>query len=298
MGAMKDAGLVHRSKLRYCHEDEFQTIRVIDVFPQRHRLLQFEESIQGALSLDAPSDPALEYVGLMGASAMALSPSRKRVLLAGLGSCALYHFMQDRIRSDAILEAVEENPVVVDLAYRFFRFPKQAKVTIADIRQHLDDRPAIGIDLFYMDCYGAHGIPPHLTTAQFIDRVKQHLSPQGTVVFNIWNERCSALSGSQIKTILNCFGQVAILACKKDENLVAVARPAGFDNLPQAIALKQETYSVDLLNRLDDFNWPAFVRRGRVLTDKNLSHAMRSIAVVCDPETPHDEDRLETSAPA
>lgn len=81
---------------------------------------------------------------------------------------------------------VELDPVVVDVAHRFFAVPKDPRlpIAVADARQYLERHSArwdvIAIDTFFED-----GVPFHLTTREFLELVDQRLTPGGVVVTNV-----------------------------------------------------------------------------------------------------------------
>ena len=94
------------------------------------------------------------------------------------------------------LQAVELDPVVVDVAYRFFSMPRDPRLEIAvdDGRRYLDDDDrkwdAIMIDAFYADA-----IPFHLFTNEFMELVRSRLNPGGVVITNA----IGAITGDESK---------------------------------------------------------------------------------------------------
>ena len=48
---MKGTSLYRRARIRFDYEDETQSIQVVDVCPDRHRILKFEDSFQGVLRI-------------------------------------------------------------------------------------------------------------------------------------------------------------------------------------------------------------------------------------------------------
>src|SRR4030095_4406043 len=83
------------------------------------------------------------------------------------------------------IEAVELDPVVRDVAYRFFALPRdpRLKVTVDDGRHFLDTLDerwdAILIDAFFADA-----IPFHLFTNEFMELARSRLTPGGVVMTN------------------------------------------------------------------------------------------------------------------
>jgi spermidine synthase len=80
---------------------------------------------------------------------------------------------------------VELDPVVVDVARRFFRLPqdKRLRVEVEDGRRYLvkNDRR---YDVIVLDTFFEDGIPFHLTTREFLELVRSRLNPGGVVMTN------------------------------------------------------------------------------------------------------------------
>lgn len=77
---------------------------------------------------------------------------------------------------------VELDPVVVDVAYGFFRFPRDPRLTVdvEDGRRFLE-RDGRRWDVIGIDAYFAGSIPFHLTTREFLELVRERLEPGGAI---------------------------------------------------------------------------------------------------------------------
>jgi spermidine synthase len=146
------------------------------------RTLRFGSSYQSEMYVDDPNRTAFEYTDYFFLGP-AYNPTAKSVLFIGLGGgSAPKRFMRDfpQLR----YQAVELDPVVADVARRFFAVPERLPVAIDDGRQYLDRHDGrwdiIAIDTFYDD-----GVPFHLTTREFLELVQDRLAPGGVVVTNI-----------------------------------------------------------------------------------------------------------------
>jgi spermidine synthase len=135
------------------------------------------------MPLARPFGTAFEYSDYFHL-AKAYNPDAEDILFIGLGGGSSPKRLW-RDFSDLQLQAVELDPVVVDVAYRFFELPRHERlqVDVDDGRQWLDkdDRrwDAIMIDAFYADA-----IPFHLFTSEFMELVRSRLNPGGVVVTN------------------------------------------------------------------------------------------------------------------
>jgi spermidine synthase len=168
-------------RLRYRKDTRYHRLSVADDASTRY--LRFDNTYQSGMPLARPFGTAFEYADFFHL-ALAYNPGVRDVLFIGLGGGSspkrLWRdFPQLRI------QAVELDPVVVDVAYRFFQLPRDERLQVAtdDGRRYLDDDDrrwdAIMIDAFYADA-----IPFHLFTAEFMELVRSKLNPGGVVVTN------------------------------------------------------------------------------------------------------------------
>jgi spermidine synthase len=119
--------------------------------------------------------------------ALAWQPSPRRALLLGLGGgriqLVLHHYL-----ASLELDTVEIDPLVVDVAQRFFGFATDERqhVSITDGRAYLRDLPnEAPYDLIFLDAYRASGVPLHLSTYEFYSECRAALAPDGAVVTNL-----------------------------------------------------------------------------------------------------------------
>ena len=83
------------------------------------------------------------------------------------------------------IQAVELDPVVVDVAYRYFHLPRdpRLRVDVGDGRRYLSASPR-RYDVIVIDAFFADAIPAHLVTQEFLRLVRTRLTPGGVVVTN------------------------------------------------------------------------------------------------------------------
>ena len=167
--------------------------RVFVVQDSDRRYLRFGSSYQSAMDRDNPFSGFIytTYFDL----ARAYVPSSRDALFVGLGGgSAPKRFWQDF--RDMRLQVVELDPVVVDVATRFFRLPQDDRLQIAteDGRRYLvkNERK---YDVIVLDTFFEDGIPFHLTTREFLELVRSRLKPGGVVMTNT----IGALSGDGSK---------------------------------------------------------------------------------------------------
>lgn len=268
-----------QSRLKYEFRDELEWIRVIDVLPERHRYLHFQESIQGVMSLDAEAQPILEYIGLMLEAARLLQNDPYRVLIGGLGSCTLLHAVTSWLGQNARVIAVESSQMVLDIAKRFFRLDPRQKVLLGDLRERLNSGYLDRIDLAFIDCYTADHMPHHLMTLEFVDALFACLQPGGVAVLNIWSPDCNPVCAHQLRTLAHCFDEVSYAKCLEDQNFVVMVRkPSKQDHLetwPNSLVWKRRAFPVLTLREHLISDWKGFLYGAKVIEDASLEQFVR-----------------------
>ncbi|MBI2972360.1 MAG: fused MFS/spermidine synthase [Armatimonadetes bacterium] len=149
-----------------------------------YRWLHFDRSRQGGMFISNPLESPLRYPDYF-LLAWLFHPGIKKVLVVGLGSGSV----PKRLISDfpgVQIDSVELDPVVVDVAKRYFslRDDPRHRIFVQDGRQYIK-RTGEAYDLIVMDAYHAEGVPFHLVTREFFQQVKTKLRPGGIVAANI-----------------------------------------------------------------------------------------------------------------
>jgi spermidine synthase len=177
-------------KVVFQRESRYHRITVADDGDTRY--LRFDSSFQSAMYLRHPFRTRFRYTDFFDLG-LAYDPGARDVLFIGLGGAsAPKRFLRDL--PSARLDVAELDPVVVDVAHRFFALPRSPRlhVDVEDGRRYLDrhDRrwDVIAIDAFYAD-----SIPFHLTTREFLELARSRLRPGGVIVTNA----IGAVSGSE-----------------------------------------------------------------------------------------------------
>ena len=120
------------------------------------------------------------------------------------------------------LQAVEIDPEVVDAAYRWFKLPRDERLTVdADdgrrwLSRHEERWDAIVLDAFYAD-----SIPFHLATSEFLELAASRLEPGGVIVTNM----IGSVTGSQsrlfrslVKTYRSVFPTVSCIRSSRPDS--------------------------------------------------------------------------------
>jgi spermidine synthase len=227
----------------YRRDTRYHGLAVVD--DEESRYLRFDNSFQSGMYLDRPFATRFEYTDYFGLG-LAYNPDARNVLFIGLGGgSAPKRFWRDFPALD--IQTVELDPVVADVAYRYFNLPRSPRldVEVADGRRFLadDDRrwDVIAIDTFYAD-----SIPFHMTTIEFLELLRARLAPGGVVVVNtIGSIRGSGskLFRSLLKTYRTAFPTVLVHPVRgpgeSDEALLNLMIVATDGAAPQKAFLRQ-----------------------------------------------------------
>ena len=151
----------------------------------RSRYLRFDSSFQSGMWLDDPYKTRFAYTDYLQLG-IAYNPSATNVLVVGLGGAAVPKRLNRDFR-DVRVTALEIDPEVVEVARRWFALPADGprlRVEVGDGRQYLE-RSDERWDVIMVDAFYADGIPFHLTTLEFAERLRTRLSPGGVVAVNV-----------------------------------------------------------------------------------------------------------------
>jgi len=147
------------------------------------RVLRFQRNRQSSMYLDAPFDTDFEYPGYFHI-ALAAKPDAARTLVIGLGGATVVKRMW-RDYPDMRIDAVELDPDVVDVAYRFFALPEDERIRVfVDDGRNFVDTCTVTYDIVLVDAFDEDQVPRPLTTDEFMRGLRDRLAPDGVVAYN------------------------------------------------------------------------------------------------------------------
>jgi spermidine synthase len=170
------------SKVVFRKDTEYHQLAVVQ--DGTVRALRFGSSFQSAMDVTRPFATQYSYTDLFSLAKL-YHPSTGSMLFLGLGGGSAPKRMW-RDFPGLQIDVVELDPVVVDVARRYFAVPDDPRVRIVneDGRLFLAKTnrkwDAIAIDVFYED-----GIPFHMSTFEFFELVRERLEPGGVVLMNV-----------------------------------------------------------------------------------------------------------------
>jgi spermidine synthase len=169
-------------KVRFREDSAYHSIAVVEDSDARY--LRFDSSFQSAMQLDRPFVTPFAYVDYL-TLALAYRPSARNILFIGLGGGSAPKRVW-RDFPDVEVQAVEIDPAVVDVAYRWFALPRSPRlqVEVEDGRRYLQKNDRRW-DAIVVDAYYADSLPFHLATHEFLELARDRLSEGGVVVANV-----------------------------------------------------------------------------------------------------------------
>jgi len=168
--------------VREARDTRYHRLLVVD--DENSRYLRFDSSFQSGMYIDEPVRTRFLYSDYLHLG-LAYNPNAKRILVIGLGGGSTQKRLF-RDFGDVEITTVELDPEVVETAYRWFELPRDPRVVVEvdDGRRFLqrsDDR----YDVIMMDAFYADGVPFHLTTLEFVELMRDRLTPGGVIATNV-----------------------------------------------------------------------------------------------------------------
>ena len=213
-----DAG----QRIVFQQQSKFSTVFVVDEGPYRY--LRFNQPRGDDQSMQDRRDPAsvpMEYVRFMALGLLHMSAEPGRTLLIGLGG-GTFPSLLHRLYPAITIDVVEIDPLVLDVAQRFFGFTTdpRLRVHIADGRAYVSGAEA-RYDQVVIDAYSGDGIPSHLMTLEFFQAVRACLLPKGLVVANV-SANDKAEERDLLATMAAVYPHMRCFQVQESANLIVV----------------------------------------------------------------------------
>lgn len=154
----------------------------------------------------------------------ALTPSDGRILFVGLGGGAMPMYTR-AIMPGARIDVVEIDPLIVDVARRFFGFRPDSQMVVhtGDGRAFIENTPPGSYDLVVLDAFSDDAVPFALTTRQFLEAVRTRLAPGGVVVSNLWTS--NPAYPAMLATYDSVFEDVHLVRVGRRAQRILIAAP-------------------------------------------------------------------------
>jgi len=210
------------------------------------RWLRFDALTQSAVDLEHPNRSLVGYDEAL-LAALAFRPGIRRVCVIGLGGGSFPRALA-RIRPEAEIDSIEIDPVIRDVARKYFLYRESERVrtVIEDGRVFLA-RPGPAYDLIVLDAFNSTGVPFHLTTREFFEIVRRRLRPDGLFAANFVGQLMGGegrLFWATYKTIRRQFGQIWVASTH-----IADGRPPIAGNILVYATISRDPLDIETLRR-------------------------------------------------
>jgi spermidine synthase len=274
------SNLIATADVVYEVTSPYHHIRVLE--QDGMRTLCFDDATESRMSIEQPLTGHFEYTEYFHMPFL-WNAKISNVLMVGLGGASAQRSFE-HYYPDLSVETVEIDPNVLRVAKNYFNLVEndRQKVHVEDGRVYLR-RTTSKYNLIIMDAYLAgrygSGIPQHLATKEFFEIVRDHLTTNGIVAYNVigtisdWH---ADIVGAIYRTLKTIFPQVYMFPATSSRNVVLVATlsptSVGIATLRQRAAYLVQTQKVTVpgfVQRIESFRAapPMNAYQSPVLTD-------------------------------
>ncbi len=242
--------------LRFDHADGNDQSAVDPLHPDRlvfeyTRLVTLGVALAAARATPSPASSSTKALpadaGRGHRQGRAMAPAEPRALVVGLGGGAFPSWL---VRHDArvVVDVVEHDPVVVDVARRFFFLPATPRLFVHPCcGAAFVARARQGYGLVLLDAFSGGGIPPALSTAAFFADVRRVVADDGIVMLNV-----ALVTRDDTAAITRCFAAAfpgaVLVRGRREDNVVlfGARRPLSPREVEAAMASAVDVVGLDV----------------------------------------------------
>jgi spermidine synthase len=211
-------------------------------------------------------------------------PQVERVALIGLAAGTIAR-QYTEVYGPVPIDGVEIDPEIVRVGREYFSMNQpNLDAIVADGRAYLAQArqryTVIGVDAYRLPY-----IPPHLTTVEFFQEVRDHLTPDGVVAINVGRtEDDDRLISAMLTTLLEVFPSAHVIKVPNSFNAVVVAtvQPTEAGNLAANLPVLRDTDFLHLTALRAIENLHATEPSQVVFTDNRASIELLTNALLFD----------------
>lgn len=202
--------------------------------------------VASRINLYNPADMVVPYVRYMMGANLLVTDAR-RALLIGVGGGSMLHFLT--LHEPALrVDAVDIDSEVITLAQTWFGVSKSEWISLhtADGNQFIQNSPEATYDLIYLDAFirpddetDQAGIPLHLKTQSFYEKIAKIASPHGVAAFNLHRGNQTTVDIAAIKAT---FASVWVLDVPETTNVIVLGAKFRPENAEAALQEQLQKY--------------------------------------------------------
>ncbi len=163
----------------HAEEGHYGWVRVIDDEKKGARLLVSDSSVLSAMDI-AHGRSLLGYQAILGIVPRVFRPTTTQALLIGLGGG---HVARDLKAKGIETDTIEIDPIVADMAKRFFNFTPTGQFIVGDARYEIKSLDK-QYDFIIHDCFTGGSEPTHMLTVEMLTQLRNMLTQQGVLALN------------------------------------------------------------------------------------------------------------------
>lgn len=174
---------------------------------KRTRELVVDATIQGGIDT-ASGSSVYEYPYFLQFIPRAINPKGKECLVIGLGAGVIPMWYE---RQGVRVDVVDIDPLIFDVARRFFAFNVSGESVVEDARYFLN-RTEKRYDYVILDVFNGDNTPFHVLSKEALLTVKQRMAPGAVLGINIWGNlgADTYMTASVVRTLKEVFRTVDI----------------------------------------------------------------------------------------
>lgn len=244
----------------FAAESLYGWVRVIDEPEKNIRWLMSDASTIGAASL-LTGNGLLQYQQTI-KKLTAFNPDAKSALLIGLGSG---HLAQDFDRLGIITDSIEIDPIVAQVAKKYFDFKPKGELMVGDARYQVRQLKK-KYDFIIHDCFTGGTYPSHLLSQEMFQNLQQLLTPKGILAVNIvgfLKGEESAGTQAIARTLKSTFPHQKVLITNAKNNFNDIT--IFVSNSPLQISPEKDSKQISNWLKNHEFHFPDAA--GLIITD-------------------------------
>ena len=201
-------GIAVEGRVVYETQTPYQELQVIDLGGTR--TLYLDGQRHSAMDLDDPRRHVFDYTRYFHLPLLVVDDPERVLFVGGGGFTGPKRFVADY--PDLTVDVVEIDPVVIDVAERYFGVEESARLRIhnAGGREFLRETDR-EYDLIVLDAYRQDKVPFELTTVEFMELASSRLTADGVLFANLISAPVGPASKfyrAEYKTMHRVFPQV------------------------------------------------------------------------------------------
>ncbi|QDQ26609.1 polyamine aminopropyltransferase [Chitinimonas arctica] len=226
------------------------------------------EAIQSSMRVRDPYELVLGYSRCMFGFLLFREAPRDMVMI-GLGGGSIAKFVHRHMPNTRAV-SVELVPQIVSVARSMFFLPpddERHHVVIGDGAAYIENL-VNPVDVIMLDAYGAAGIAEPLSTEDFFGRCRDHLTPEGVLLVNLWGS--DSKFNAYVDRLTRAFdGLVLCLPARQRGNVTAICFKRGC-NSPTWAALSERATQLEAQYPLEFSEFATDLSRMNVHNDRRL----------------------------